>query len=56
MSAPVNSDVTKLTAIWAVQAALLVGILMVLACAFGAIRSRLAEGTKVLSAAPCWQP
>ena len=46
MSAPVNSDVTKLTAIWAVQAALLVGILMVLACAFGAIRSRLAEGTK----------
>lgn len=46
MSAPVNSDVAKLTAIWAVQAALLVGILMVLVCAFGAIRERLAEGTK----------
>ena len=46
MSAPVQSDVTKLTAIWAVQAALLVGILMVLVCAFGAIRTRLAEGTK----------
>jgi H+/gluconate symporter-like permease len=29
-----------------VQAALLVGILMVLVCAFGAIRTRLAEGTK----------
>lgn len=40
MSAPVQSDVAKLTAIWAVQAALLVGILMVLVCAFGAIRSR----------------
>ncbi|OII59346.1 transporter, partial [Pseudomonas putida] len=46
MSAPVQSDVAKLTAIWAVQAALLVGILMVLVCAFGAIRTRLAEGTK----------
>ena len=46
MSAPVQSDVAKLTAIWAVQAALLVGILMVLVCAFGAIRARLAEGTK----------
>jgi len=46
MSAPVQSDVAKLTAIWAVQAALLVGILMVLVCAFGAIRSRLAEGSK----------
>jgi H+/gluconate symporter-like permease len=46
MSAPVNSDVAKLTAIWAVQAALLVGILMVLVCAFGVIRERLAEGTK----------
>ncbi|MFK5736087.1 GntP family permease [Pseudomonas urmiensis] len=46
MAAPVQSDVAKLTAIWAVQAALLVGILMVLVCAFGAIRQRLAEGTK----------
>ncbi|MGE7989526.1 GntP family permease [Pseudomonas sp. NPDC089554] len=46
MSAPLQSDVTKLTAIWAVQAALLVGILMVLVCAFGVIRQRLAEGTK----------
>jgi H+/gluconate symporter-like permease len=46
MAAPVQSDVAKLTAIWAVQAALLVGILMVLVCAFGAIRQRLAEGSK----------
>jgi len=46
MATPVQSDVAKLTAIWAVQAALLVGILMVLVCAFGTIRQRLAEGTK----------
>ncbi|QVM89364.1 GntP family permease [Pseudomonas entomophila] len=46
MATSVHSDVAKLTAIWAVQAALLVGILMVLVCAFGSIRQRLAEGTK----------
>ena len=46
MTTPVHSDVAKLTAIWAVQAALLVGILMVLLCAFGTLRQRLAEGSK----------
>ncbi|WP_053143912.1 GntP family permease [Pseudomonas sp. P97.38] len=46
MAAPVTSDIAKLTAIWAVQAALLVGILMVLAFGFRAIRSKLAEGSK----------
>jgi H+/gluconate symporter-like permease len=42
----VQTEVAKLTAIWAVEAALLVGILMVLAFAFGTIRSKLAEGSK----------
>lgn len=46
MSAPVQSEVAKLTGIWAVQAALLLGIVFVLICAFRVIRSKLAEGTK----------
>lgn len=46
MAAPVVSDVSKLTGIWAVQAALLLGILLVLCSRFGAVRSRLAEGSK----------
>lgn len=46
MTAPVTTEIAKLTAIWAVQAALLIGILMVLAFGFSAIRSKLAEGSK----------
>lgn len=46
MAAPVTTDIAKLTAIWAVQAALLVGIVMVLVFGFQAIRGRLAEGSK----------
>jgi H+/gluconate symporter-like permease len=46
MAAPVTTEIAKLTAIWAVQAALLIGILMVLAFGFKAIRSKLAEGSK----------
>ncbi len=46
MSAPVQTEIAKLTAIWAVEAALLLGILLVLVSAFGAIRTRLAEGSK----------
>jgi len=46
MAQPVTSEVAKLTGIWAVQAALLLGILLVLVCGFRAIRSKLAEGTK----------
>ncbi len=46
MAAPVQTEVAKLTAIWAVQAALLVGIIMVLAFGFRAIRGKLAEGSK----------
>jgi len=46
MSAPVTTEIAKLTAIWAVQAALLVGIIVVLVFGFSAIRSKLAEGSK----------
>ncbi|WEL44142.1 GntP family permease [Pseudomonas sp. CBSPBW29] len=46
MSVPVQTEVAKLTAIWAVQAALLVGIIVVLVFGFSAIRSKLAEGSK----------
>lgn len=46
MATPVTSDIAKLTAIWAVQAALLVGIVLVLLFAFSTIRSKLAEGSK----------
>ncbi len=46
MATPVTSDIAKLTAIWAVQAALLVGIIMVLLFGFRVIRSKLAEGSK----------
>lgn len=35
-----------MTAIWAVEAALLLGIVVVLVTAFGAVRERFAEGTK----------
>ncbi|MBE7157708.1 MAG: GntP family permease, partial [Rhodospirillales bacterium] len=34
MKDPVQTDISKLTAIWAVEAALTVGVLLVLACAF----------------------
>ncbi|PZP22572.1 MULTISPECIES: GntP family permease [Pseudomonas] len=46
MAAPVQTEVAKLTAIWAVEAALLLGILLVLVSAFGVIRKQLAEGSK----------
>ncbi|MBA1275859.1 GntP family permease [Stutzerimonas azotifigens] len=46
MATPLQTNVTQLTAIWAVQAALLLGILLVLVSAFGTVRNKLAEGTK----------
>jgi H+/gluconate symporter-like permease len=46
MAAPVTTEIAKLTAIWAVQAALLVGIVMVLVFGFQAIRGKLAEGSR----------
>ena len=55
MATPLQTEVGKLTAIWAVQAALLLGILLVLASGFAAIRSRLAEGTAARWPARCWR-
>lgn len=46
MAKPVTQEVAKLTGIWAVEGALLAGILLVLATGLGAIRGRLAEGSK----------
>ncbi len=40
---PVVTEVGKITAIWAVQAALLSGIVLVLVCGYRNIRGRLAE-------------
>ena len=46
MAATVPMEIDKLIAIWAVEAALLAGILLVLVSAFRTLRGRLAEGTK----------
>ncbi|MBU2012507.1 MAG: GntP family permease, partial [Gammaproteobacteria bacterium] len=46
MSAPLVTEVGKLTAIWAVEAALLLGIALVLATSFGTLRGKLAEGSR----------
>jgi len=43
---PVVTDVTKVVAIWAVEAALLIGILSVFVFAFGALSKKFAEGSK----------
>jgi H+/gluconate symporter-like permease len=43
---PVATHVPSVQAIWAVEAALLLGISTVLACAFGRVRAKVAEGTK----------
>ncbi|GAB7549447.1 GntP family permease [Cupriavidus sp. 8B] len=46
LSRPVETKIASVTAIWAVEAALLLGILVVLVTAFGAVRERFADGTK----------
>lgn len=45
-AAPVVQEISKITAIWAVEGALLVGILTVIAFAWGPVTSKFAEGTK----------
>jgi len=44
--APVSGSIASVTAIWAVQGALLLGILFVVVSAFGTIRRKFAEGAK----------
>jgi hypothetical protein len=46
LAKPVVTEVGKITAIWAVEAALLSGIVLVLVCGFRNIRGRLAEGSR----------
>jgi len=43
---PVVTDITKVVAIWAVEAALLIGILSVFVLAFGPLSKKFAEGSK----------
>ncbi len=46
LAAPVVTDVPAFTAIWALEAALLVGVLLTAGLGFGAIRGRFNEGTR----------
>ncbi|BCL74338.1 transporter [Jeongeupia sp. HS-3] len=46
MAKPVTTAIPTITAIWAVEAALLLGILFVLVTAFSTVRQRIADGTK----------
>ncbi|MBN0009220.1 GntP family permease, partial [Pseudomonas aeruginosa] len=46
LAKPVVTEVGKITAIWAVQAALLSGMVLVLVCGYRNIRGRLAEGSR----------
>jgi H+/gluconate symporter-like permease len=51
LAKPVVTEVGKITAIWAVQAALLSGIVLVLVCGYRNIRGRLAEGRTAVGGA-----
>ena len=46
LSAPIGTDIAKITAIWAVLGALLSGIVVVLVFAFSTVRDKLADGSK----------
>jgi H+/gluconate symporter-like permease len=46
LAKPVVAQVSSVAAIWAVEAALLIGILTVVACAFRPLKERFAEGSK----------
>ena len=46
LAKPVETQIATVTAIWAVEAALLLGIVVVVATAFGAVRERFADGSK----------
>ncbi|MCD5972738.1 GntP family permease [Pseudomonas quasicaspiana] len=47
LKAPIQTQVSKMIAIWAVEAALIVGILIVLLFAFKTVVAKLAEGSRV---------
>ncbi|MBM3117759.1 GntP family permease [Jeongeupia naejangsanensis] len=46
MAKPVTTAIPAITAIWAVEAALILGIVFVLVTAFGTVKQKIAEGTK----------
>ncbi|MCA3192557.1 MULTISPECIES: GntP family permease [unclassified Cupriavidus] len=46
LTKPVETKIANVTAIWAVEGALLLGIVIVLVTAFGAVKARFADGTK----------
>ncbi len=46
LTAPITTDVAKITAIWAVEAALIAGILLVVIFGYRNIHGRLAEGSR----------
>ena len=46
LAAPITTDVAKITAIWAVEAALIAGILLVVIFGYRNIHGRLAEGSR----------
>jgi H+/gluconate symporter-like permease len=46
LAKPVVTQVSSVAAIWAVEGALLLGILMVVVCAFGPLKERFADGSK----------
>jgi len=56
LAKPVETQIAGLTAVWAVQGALLLGILVVLATAFSAVSSVLPRAARLLWAGRCWHP
>jgi len=46
-SQPITQEVAKVVAIWSIEGALLIGILSVLVLAWGRVRDKLSEGTKL---------
>src|SRR6476620_9950062 len=51
---PIVTQISSVAAIWAVEGALLLGILTVFAFAWRPVLAKFAEGSKAASPAPCW--
>jgi hypothetical protein len=56
LHAPVTLPIKSVIGIWAVEGALLLGILLTVATAFGRIRLPLPTAPRPRSAARCWRP
>ena len=55
LAKPIVTEVSKITAIWAVEAALISGIVLVLIFGFRNIRGRLAEGSRTAVSGAIWR-